>query len=87
MFLLALAVFCVSGAASLLYQVIWQRVLTVFSGADVFSATIIVASFMGGLGLGTLAGGHVADRVSRRASLMLVGAAEMAVGVFGFFSA
>ena len=87
MFLLALAVFCVSGAAALLYQVIWQRVLTVFSGADVFSATIIVASFMGGLGLGTLAGGHVADRVSRRASLMLVGAAEMAVGVFGFFSA
>lgn len=87
MFLLALAVFCVSGAAALLYQVIWQRVLTVFSGADVFSATIIVAAFMGGLGLGTLAGGHVADRVSRRTSLMLVGAAEVAVGVFGFFSA
>jgi spermidine synthase/MFS family permease len=86
-FLLALAVFCVSGAAALLYQVIWQRVLTVFSGADVFSATIIVAAFMGGLGLGTLAGGHVADRVSRRTSLMLVGAAEVAVGVFGFFSA
>jgi spermidine synthase/MFS family permease len=86
-FLLALAVFCVSGAAALLYQVIWQRVLTVFSGADVFSATIIVAAFMGGLGLGTLAGGHVADRVSRRTSLLLVGAAEVAVGVFGFFSA
>jgi spermidine synthase len=86
-FLVALVVFCASGFAALLYQVIWQRLLTIFSGADVFSATIIVASFMGGLGVGTLVGGHVADRVSRRASLLLVGVAETAVGVFGFFSA
>jgi spermidine synthase len=86
-FLLALVVFCASGFAALLYQVIWQRLLTIFSGADVFSATIIVASFMGGLGFGTLVGGQVADRVSRRVSLLLVGAAETAVGVFGFFSA
>ena len=85
-FPLALLVFCASGFAALLYQVIWQRLLTLFSGADVFSATIIVAAFMGGLGIGTLVGGHVADRVSRRASLMLVAAAEIAVGVFGFYS-
>ena len=32
---------------------------------DVQSATIIVAAFMAGLGVGHLAGGHVADRVSR----------------------
>jgi spermidine synthase len=87
LFPLTLAVFCASGFAALLYQVIWQRLLTIFSGADVFSATIIVASFMGGLGVGTLAGGHVADRVSRRTSLVLVGVAETAVGVFGFYSA
>jgi spermidine synthase len=86
-FPLALVVFCASGFAALLYQVIWQRLLTLFSGADVFSATIIVAAFMGGLGIGTLAGGHVADRVSRRTSLCLVGVAELAVGVFGFSSA
>ena len=85
-FPLALLVFCASGFAALLYQVIWQRLLTLFSGADVFSATIIVAAFMGGLGVGTLVGGHIADRVSRRASLMLVAAAEIAVGVFGFYS-
>jgi len=85
-FPLALVVFCASGFAALLYQVIWQRLLTLFSGADVFSATIIVAAFMGGLGIGTLVGGQVADRVSRRASLFLVGAAEIAVGVFGFYS-
>lgn len=83
---LALVVFCASGFAALLYQVIWQRLLAIFSGADVYSATVIVAAFMGGLGIGHLAGGHVADRVSRRASLVLFGAAELAVGVFGLFS-
>jgi len=86
MFRLALVVFCASGFAALLYQVIWQRTLAIFSGADVFSATVIVAAFMGGLGIGNLAGGHVADRVSRRASLLLFAAAELAVGVFGLFS-
>lgn len=86
MVLLALLVFCASGVAALLYQVIWQRMLAIFSGADVFSATVIVAAFMGGLGVGNIAGGHVADRVSRRASLILFGVAELAVGVFGLFS-
>jgi len=75
-----------SGFAALLYQVIWQRMLAIFSGADVFSATVIVAAFMGGLGIGNLAGGHVADRVSRRMSLLLFGVAELAVGAFGMFS-
>jgi spermidine synthase/MFS family permease len=86
MFPLALGVFFASGFAALLYQVVWQRMLAVFSGADVYSATVIVAAFMGGLGIGHVAGGHVADRVSRRASLLLFCASELAVGVFGLFS-
>ncbi len=86
MFPLALVVFCASGFAALLYQVIWQRMLAIFSGADVYSATVIVAAFMGGLGVGHMAGGHVADRVSRRGSLLLFGVAELAVGLFGLFS-
>jgi spermidine synthase len=84
---LASAVFFVSGFAALLYQVIWQRMLAVFSGADVHSATLIVTAFMGGLGIGNLAGGHVADRVSPRTSLLLFAAAELVVALFGFFSA
>jgi predicted membrane-bound spermidine synthase len=80
------AVFFGSGLAALLYQVVWQRLLAIFSGADVYSATIIVAAYMAGLGIGSLAGGQVADRVSRRASLVLFAAAEAAVGLFGAFS-
>lgn len=83
----ALAVFFTSGFAALLYQVIWQRLLGIFSGADVYSATVIVAAFMGGLGVGHLVGGHVADRVSRRTSLVMFCGAEAAIAAFGFFSA
>ena len=34
-----LGVFFASGFAALLYQVVWQRMLALFSGADVFSVT------------------------------------------------
>jgi len=61
---LSAVIFFTSGFAALLYQVIWQRLLVLFSGADLYSVTIIVASFMGGMGVGHLAGGHVADRVN-----------------------
>lgn len=84
--LLLLAVFFASGLSALLYQVIWQRVLALFSGADVFSVTIIVAAFMGGLGLGSLAGGHLADRVGRRGCLLLFAGAELAIGAFALGS-
>jgi spermidine synthase len=84
---LASGVFFVSGFAALLYQVSWQRMLAIFSGADVYSATLIVAAFMGGLGVGNLAGGHLADRLSARRSLLLFAIAELVIAIFGVFSA
>jgi len=83
---LSATAFFASGFAALLYQVIWQRLLVLFSGADLYSVTIIVASFMGGMGLGHLVGGHVADRVSPRTSLVCFAGAELAIALFGFFS-
>lgn len=83
---LTLAVFFVSGFAALLYQVAWQRMLTIFSGADVYSATIIVSSYMAGLGLGSLVGGQVADRARALTSLVLFAVAESAIAIFGLFS-
>src|SRR5262245_41483059 len=83
---LSATAFFASGFAALLYQVIWQRLLVLFSGADLYSVTIIVASFMGGMGVGHLAGGHVADRVSPRTSLLCFAGAELAIALFAFFS-
>jgi spermidine synthase len=60
--------------------------LVIFSGADVHSATIVVAAFMAGLGCGSLGGGHLADRMSRTTTIALFAAAELAVGGFGLLS-
>jgi predicted membrane-bound spermidine synthase len=82
----ALVVFFLSGFAALLYQVTWQRLLAIFSGADVYSATLVIAAFMAGLGCGSLAGGHLADRLSRTGALLAFAAAEAGVAIFGFQS-
>src|SRR5262245_13663907 len=66
-----LPLFFASGFTALLYQVIWQRLLTIFSGADLYSTTMIVSAFMAGLGCGSLAGGYLADRVPRHARIAL----------------
>ena len=84
--LLALLAFFLSGFAAVLYQVIWQRLLTFFSGADIYSITIIVAAFMAGLGIGNVAGGRLADRLGARASLRAFAIAEISIGVFGLLS-
>ena len=77
------AVFLASGFAALLYQMIWQRLLTLFGGADVYSVTLIVSAFMAGLGLGSLAGGHVADRLTLRRRLHAFALSELAIAAFG----
>lgn len=78
--------FAVSGIAALVYQICWQRLLVLTFGADIESVTIIVSSFMLGLGLGALAGGQLADRFRGRIIEMFAGA-EIAIGLFGLASA
>ena len=54
--------FFLSGFAALIYQLAWQRLLFVVVGVDIESVTIIVSTFMLGLGLGAVLGGWMADR-------------------------
>jgi len=81
-----LAIYFSSGFAALLYQVIWQRMLAIFSGADLFAITTIVASFMAGLGVGSVCAGTLADRVSFRWQIGLFAAAEAFTGLLGWAS-
>jgi len=81
-----LLIYFASGFSALLYQVIWQRMLAIFSGADVFAATTIVASFMAGLGFGSFAGGVLADRIGVRRQIALFALAECLTGVLGLLS-
>jgi spermidine synthase len=83
---LASLAFFISGFAALAYQIVWQRLLVLPMGADVYSTTIIVGAFMAGLGCGSLAGGRAADRFTRLQCVWLFIGAELAVGAFGFAS-
>ena len=59
--------FC-SGASGLVYQVVWVRQFTHVFGNTVYSASIVVAIFMLGLGAGSYVLGSVADRRDRLAA-------------------
>jgi len=74
-------VFFFSGFASLMYQVVWQRLLTGYYGVGSGATTLIVSTYMLGLGLGALAGGALAERVKRRVPLYVL--IELALGAFG----
>lgn len=77
-----LLLFLISGVSALIYQVCWQRLLFQTFGVDIDSVTVIVSTFMLGLGAGALAGGECADRTSRNL-LAVFALIELAIAVFG----
>ena len=85
MVLLGVAFF-LSGAAALVYQVVWQRILTLHTGIGVVSVSLIVAAFMAGLGLGSHLGGVLSARVSPRRALRVFALLELGVGLFAAIS-
>jgi spermidine synthase len=76
--------FLVSGAAGLVYQIVWERLLELFFGVTMVSVTLIVGAFMAGLGLGSLLGGRLARRVEN--TLLVYGLLELGVAGFGLVS-
>ncbi len=77
---LILALFVGSGAAGLVYQVVWSRELVLVFGNTTQAVATIVTAFMAGLGFGSLVGGRWANR--SRQPLRLYGALELGVAVF-----
>ena len=80
------ALFFLSGAAALVYQTAWHRLLALFAGADTIAAALVVGAFLLGLGIGSLAAGLVADRLSRRGALLAFAACELGIAVFAVAS-
>jgi predicted membrane-bound spermidine synthase len=77
---LILALFVGSGAAGLVYQVVWSRELVLVFGNTTQAVATIVTAFMAGLGFGSLIGGRWANH--SRQPLRLYGALELGVAVF-----
>jgi len=78
------SLFLVSGAAGLVYQIVWERLLELFFGVTMVSVTLIVGAFMAGLGIGSLLGGRLARQVKN--TLLVYGLLELGVAAFGLVS-
>lgn len=72
--------FFLSGACGLAYQAIWVRQLQLVFGVTVYAVSTVLCVFMGGLALGAVLAGRVADR--RTDALRLYGWLEVAVAVY-----
>lgn len=83
LFIIAL-LFLLSGAAGLIYEIVWERLLEIYFGVTMTAITLIVAAYMAGLGLGSLVGGRIAHCIQR--VVLTYGLVEVAIAIFGFFS-
>jgi spermidine synthase len=73
--------FLASGCAALIYEVVWVHLLRLVIGASALSVGIVLASFMGGMFLGSL---YFARFVPQeRNSLRVYGWLEIGIGVCG----
>lgn len=73
--------FFLSGASSLVFQLIWSRMLHHVFGSSSVAVSSVVSVFMGGLALGAWGFGRFADRIRR--PLRLYAFAELGVGLCG----
>jgi spermidine synthase len=76
--------FLISGAAGLIYEIVWQRLLELYFGVTMISVTLIVSAYMAGLGIGSLIGGRIARDLQN--TLLLYGLLEIGIALFGVFS-
>lgn len=74
-----LAIFILSGAAGLIYEIVWSRQLVLVFGNTTQAVSAILTGFFGGMAIGAAVGGRIADRV--RSPLRLYGILEIALVV------
>ena len=72
--------FLLSGLSSLIYEVLWVRMLILIFGSTTFAISTVLTAFMGGLALGSFVFGRLIDR-SRR-PVPIYGALETGIGVY-----
>jgi spermidine synthase len=80
---LALLIYTLSGFCALGYEVLWTRVLVFFLGSSTYAFTIILATFLLGLALGSL---FAARFVQKKNLFLMLGAIEISIGLFGMLS-
>ncbi|MBL8134982.1 MAG: fused MFS/spermidine synthase [Acidobacteria bacterium] len=76
-----LLVYALSGAAALVYEVAWTRLITLSLGHGVAAASTVLAAFMGGLAIGAALAGPASDRAARGRAMRIYAGLEVAIAV------
>ncbi len=82
--LLLYVCFFISGASALVYEIVWQRMLSLVFGLSTFSVAAVVSAFLAGLALGARLFGRRADRSTDL--LRLYVAVELGIAAAGLAS-
>lgn len=77
------SLFILSGVAALIYQVVWFKHLSYFLGNTTYSQAAVLATFLGGLSIGSWWWGKKAD--STKNPLKLFAWLEIAIAIYCFF--
>lgn len=72
--------FFASGAAALVYQVLFAKELALVFGSTATATFTVLATFLGGMAIGSFAGGVIAHRVAR--PVLVYAVIEAAIGVY-----
>src|SRR5262245_22626070 len=75
-----LILFVISGAAALIYEIVWFQMLPLVIGSSFVSLGTVLAAFMGGMGLGSLIAPKFAGV---RHPLRVYAALELGIGLCG----
>jgi spermidine synthase len=78
-YLAVLGIFILSGAAGLIYEIVWSRQLVLVFGNTTQAVSAILTGFFGGMAIGATVGGRIADRVG--SPLRLYGLLEIVLVV------
>src|SRR3989338_3671016 len=79
-----LLLFVFSSICSLIFEVIWARMLAPVFGNTVYAATIVITTFMAGLAIGGFAGGRYAEKSKN--PLVLFTVSQFLIGIYAFLA-
>lgn len=82
--LVAALLFFFSGAAGLIYEVVWLKILGLQFGGSAWAVSTVVSSFMAGLGLGSWWAGRQVRNLSRPFTVYAL--LELGIALFGLIS-
>ncbi|MCX6545629.1 MAG: fused MFS/spermidine synthase [Acidobacteria bacterium] len=74
-----LTIYAMSGAAALIYEVVWTRVFGLLMGHGTAAISTVLAAYMGGMAAGALVAGQLAPSWSRRRALRIYAGLEVTI--------